>query len=604
MNRTTMKAVSSALLLACLAGAAAAQCDNRWVHANDASNTDSFGKAVALSQSWLAVGAPSDDNDEGTAAGSAYVYARVGDAYIQIFQATPTTAGANTGAGWSIDVTESHMLVGHRDSTGLEGGATVYKQSGGSWFQQATLTPAGLSPNDRCGDAVAISGVTAIVGAPGDDTTDTDSGAVYFFTEQGGVWTSGGAMTLFNNPGSRIGEAVDIDGSIAIIGAPGRDSSGLFDSGAAFIVRQGLGWNLSQTLVDPEVVHTNEGFGEAVAVDGDTIVVAAPRADTATQQDVGTVYIFERINNTFEYVQRIPCPDFDYSNDFGTSVALSGDVLAIGATGSAGPKTYYMRRANDGTFRFEGVYAGNTGYSADVDVLDDTIVSGDTLKTLVGLPSSTGAANSIVINPDTGGNLWYYPRSIAVASTHVGCTSGATNDGNASCGTSDTSPDVWYEFTAPATGKISVDTIGSAYDTVLSIHAEGVPNTSLACNDDVVVGNRDSRVTMNVTQGATYLVRVSGFNGASGEYTMHIRMQCPADLTTSAIAGQAGYGIPNGTLNNDDFFYYLSQFASGNASIADMTTNAIPGSAGYGQPNGQINNDDFFYYLSKFAGGC
>ena len=79
---------------------------------------------------------------------------------------------------------------------------------------------------------------------------------------------------------------------------------------------------------------------------------------------------------------------------------------------------------------------------------------------------------------------------------------------------------------------------------------------------------------------------------------------CKPDITTGAVAGQPGYGVPNGVLNNDDFFYFLAQFAAGNVAVADMTTTAIPGSPGYGVPNGVINNDDFFYYLAVFAAGC
>ncbi len=79
---------------------------------------------------------------------------------------------------------------------------------------------------------------------------------------------------------------------------------------------------------------------------------------------------------------------------------------------------------------------------------------------------------------------------------------------------------------------------------------------------------------------------------------------CIPDLTSGAIAGQPGYGVPNCALNNDDFFYYLAQFAAGNAAVADLTTGAIPGQPGYGVPNGIINNDDFFYYLALFAAGC
>ncbi|MEZ6233772.1 MAG: GC-type dockerin domain-anchored protein [Phycisphaerales bacterium] len=79
---------------------------------------------------------------------------------------------------------------------------------------------------------------------------------------------------------------------------------------------------------------------------------------------------------------------------------------------------------------------------------------------------------------------------------------------------------------------------------------------------------------------------------------------CRPDLTTTAIPGSPGYGTPNGALNNDDFFYYLTQFAAGNAAVADLTTTAVPGQPGYGIPNGTVNNDDFFFYLSLFAAGC
>jgi hypothetical protein len=79
---------------------------------------------------------------------------------------------------------------------------------------------------------------------------------------------------------------------------------------------------------------------------------------------------------------------------------------------------------------------------------------------------------------------------------------------------------------------------------------------------------------------------------------------CRADLTAGAVPGQAGYGVPNGVLNNDDFFYYLAQFAAGNLAVADLTAGAIPGQPGYGAPNGVLNNEDFFYYLAIFAAGC
>ena len=107
-----------------------------------------------------------------------------------------------------------------------------------------------------------------------------------------------------------------------------------------------------------------------------------------------------------------------------------------------------------------------------------------------------------------------------------------------------------------------------------------------------------ARVTITAATGTTAAVDNLTFEFAGGTPT------CQPDLTTGAVPGVPGFGVPNGVLNNDDFFYYLAQFAAGNAAVADLTTTAVPGTPGYGVPNGIINNDDFFYYLALFAQGC
>ena len=94
------------------------------------------------------------------------------------------------------------------------------------------------------------------------------------------------------------------------------------------------------------------------------------------------------------------------------------------------------------------------------------------------------------------------------------------------------------------------------------------------------------------------------FDGADAKgFSMSLASVCEPDLTTGAIPGTPGYGQPDGVVNNDDFFYYLALFSSGNPA-ADMTTGAIAGTEGFGVPNGVVNNDDFFYYLGVFAEGC
>ncbi len=113
-----------------------------------------------------------------------------------------------------------------------------------------------------------------------------------------------------------------------------------------------------------------------------------------------------------------------------------------------------------------------------------------------------------------------------------GSTVDATNDGTSSCGTSTTSPDVWYLYTAPVTGDATATTCNGVtdYDTVLSVFS-ACGGTQIVCNDDTTGSppacalgglNRKSTVTWSVTAGQTYLVRVTGFNGATGGYQLDI----------------------------------------------------------------------------------
>ncbi|MCB9841348.1 MAG: S8 family serine peptidase [Phycisphaeraceae bacterium] len=126
------------------------------------------------------------------------------------------------------------------------------------------------------------------------------------------------------------------------------------------------------------------------------------------------------------------------------------------------------------------------------------------------------------------------------------------------------------------------------------------------------VKNNVEMVLVNAPTPGEWTVRVvaTAVQGARQGYALAVTGDvspatgCQPDLTTGALAGQPGYGVPNGIVNNEDFFYYLAQFSAGNAAVADLTTGAVPGQAGYGVPNGVIDNNDFFYYLAIFSAGC
>ena len=77
---------------------------------------------------------------------------------------------------------------------------------------------------------------------------------------------------------------------------------------------------------------------------------------------------------------------------------------------------------------------------------------------------------------------------------------------------------IWYSWTAPITGSLSLDTHGSSYDTLLAISTGSAISalTNVGANDDAASGGLQSAVTVNVTAGITYRIVIDGYGGLSG----------------------------------------------------------------------------------------
>jgi hypothetical protein len=127
-------------------------------------------------------------------------------------------------------------------------------------------------------------------------------------------------------------------------------------------------------------------------------------------------------------------------------------------------------------------------------------------------PQNDACANAIVACPGP---------------TYTGNTGDATPDGTASCGSSSSTPDVWYKYTPGTSGSavFSLCGSGTTYDSVLSVHTGTCPGSSqLGCDDDTGCGGSGgpSQVTATVTEGTTYLIRVSGYSSHTGAYSLTI----------------------------------------------------------------------------------
>jgi hypothetical protein len=138
---------------------------------------------------------------------------------------------------------------------------------------------------------------------------------------------------------------------------------------------------------------------------------------------------------------------------------------------------------------------------------------------------------------------------IAPGDLASGVTGFAGTDGAASCGYSEYAPDVWYTFTPAMSGVARLETCGSGYDTVLSVHT-GCPGTldnQVGCNDDAgpfsaCAGMNASVVNASVVAGQRYVVRVSGYEGHTGAFGLHYTLD-PVVNETCENAIQVGTGV-------------------------------------------------------------
>ncbi|MGD8450708.1 MAG: C1 family peptidase [Phycisphaerae bacterium] len=131
--------------------------------------------------------------------------------------------------------------------------------------------------------------------------------------------------------------------------------------------------------------------------------------------------------------------------------------------------------------------------------------------------------------------------------TYTGTNMGATTDGSSTCGGE---ADVWWRFKAPHTGATEIDTCGSDFDTVLSVHGV-VGGIQLACNDDYAgcaTNPGGSRVAFNVIAGAQYLVRVAGRSGATGNIVLSIETTGLPRTISGMVTTNNGFPVAGVTL--------------------------------------------------------
>lgn len=299
---------------------------------------DLFGCAVALNQDLILVGSLLDDSLEEDS-GAAYLFDRPGGT-PSMTTLCPGEIRAGAQFGYSVALSDSLAVVGapFHDAGGPGAGAVYVFDLGGTGCLASDPLLLSVSRQDQAGFSVAIEGETLAVGAPGVD----GRGAVHILKHNGSDWVPHlPPLTVGDGrPGDGFGFSVALGGSLLIVGAPFADGAGR-DSGRAYVFEEQDGSWLEPLELRADDVASGDRFGFSVAIDGETVVVGAPR------KGPGAVYVFTADRGDereiFEWVQRRRLPtDSSPGAELGVSVAI--------AAGSDGGKRILVGARSDDSF--------------------------------------------------------------------------------------------------------------------------------------------------------------------------------------------------------------------------------------------------------------
>ncbi len=318
--------------------------------ASDGVELDYFGYSVAISGGTAVVGAYCHPNsDENCGPGAAYVFVQSGTTWSQQAELTASDGAAGNYFGNSVAVSGTTVVVGALFYPGSwpfhvgPGAAYVFAESGGTWSQQAELTASDGEASDYFGISVAVSGSTAVVGAPNHQVGSNQyQGAAYVFVQSGGTWSQQAELTATDGAAEdTLGSSVALVGNTALVGAPAYPPGhGSGEPGSAYVfVESGGTWSQQAELTPPDS-WAQDGFGISVAVSGSTAVVG--------QYQPGPVaYVFGESGGTWGQQQQLAPPDGMPADGFGQSVAASGSTVIVGSpyhpySTSIGPGAAYV----------------------------------------------------------------------------------------------------------------------------------------------------------------------------------------------------------------------------------------------------------------------
>ena len=265
------------------------------------------------------------------------------------YQAAPTVTSIDavsgtTAGGTSVTITGTGFLIGVGVTLGGSAGTVTSLNSSTSI---TATTPSGTA---GAKDVVATN-------------SDTQSGTLssgYTYVNPGFTWSQEAYLKASNAGAVDLyGHAVSISGDTIVVVAFSEASSqttitngttssadnSASQAGAAYVYkRSGTTWS-QEAYLKASNAEAGDGYGYAVSISGDTIVVGAYR-EYSSQSTItngttsstdnsyslsGAAYVYKRSGTIWSQEAYLKASNANSSDQYGQSVSISGDTLVVGA---------------------------------------------------------------------------------------------------------------------------------------------------------------------------------------------------------------------------------------------------------------------------------
>ena len=194
----------------------------------------------------LAVGAP---NEGIFKSGAVYVFERNGASWNEVQKLIASDAQADEGLGRALSMDENYILAGAPARSGGRGAVMVFQRIGGVWSENEVfqIDIPQASADEHFGGSVALSGMFALIGSSG---VNAGRGVSYLYERSGSTWLQQTRIEPMDEGGADgFGGAVALQGEHAVVGARGDDNGNGAGAGAAYLVS--LSGSVSIVAVEP-----------------------------------------------------------------------------------------------------------------------------------------------------------------------------------------------------------------------------------------------------------------------------------------------------------------------------------------------------------------